>query len=91
MRRIATRKSKNSIQARMVPLIDVVFLLLIFFIMTVNFSQQEGFLAAELPANAHSATSSEIDPLAVYIISQQNGDCQIAIGNEAVIIPQGAD
>ncbi len=75
----------------MVPLIDVVFLLLIFFIMTVNFSQQEGFLAAELPANTQSTASSEIDPLAVYISSLANADCQVVIGNEAVIVPQGAD
>ena len=70
----------------MVPLIDVVFLLLIFFIMTVNFRQQEGFLAAELPAETTSSEISEVEPLEIYVNTLDNGSCQVALAGRLVTI-----
>ena len=81
---------KSGAQSGMVPLIDVVFLLLIFFIMTVNFSQQEGFLAAELPGEAAVDDISEVEPLLIYISSGQAGDCRVNFAGTTVTIPAGS-
>ena len=70
----------------MVPLIDVVFLLLIFFIMTVNFQPLEGFMAAELPGAMASDSVSEVDPLVFYVDTQADGSCRVMFSGQTVII-----
>lgn len=81
---------KSKAQNGMVPLIDVVFLLLIFFIMTVNFSQQEGFLAAELPGEPAADDISEVEPLIVYVSSSTDGQCRVNFSGTTVNIPAGS-
>ena len=49
-------QSRNSIN--ITPLIDVIFLLMVFFIMTINFNKSGGILENELP-QVGSATASE--------------------------------
>ena len=86
MRKFRTRKTNSNIQARMVPLIDVVFLLLIFFIMTINFRPQEGFMAAELPGTAISDEVSEVDPLIFYVDTLEDGDCRVFFSGNTITI-----
>ncbi len=70
----------------MVPLIDVVFLLLIFFIMTINFQPLEGFMPAELPGSQRVDEVSEVDPLIFYIDTTDNGSCKVMFAGKTVTI-----
>ena len=72
----------------MVPLIDVVFLLLVFFLLTANFRSQEAFLPVQLPQQATGSVNLEIEPLFIYIDSLPNGDCRVQIGDiEEIVLP----
>ncbi len=79
------RRQSGKPQLRMVPMIDVVFLLLIFFLLTANFRSKEGFLPAELPQQNTAETISEIEPLAV-IIQPQGSLCQVRVGSEKLLL-----
>ncbi len=70
----------SGVQLRMAPMIDVVFLLLIFFLLTANFRSQEGFLPAELPQQVTRAAQMEQVPLELWLESQADGRCEIQIG-----------
>jgi biopolymer transport protein ExbD len=54
--------SKSILSIRMTPLIDVIFLLLIFFMLTLRFQKPESVLENRLPErDAHSAKDSQMD------------------------------
>jgi len=72
-------------QLQMVPMIDVVFLLLIFFLLSANFRSKEGFLPAELPRQITHSRQMEMEPLLVRVLSQPDGSCRIQIGPEAAL------
>ena len=69
-------------QLRMVPMIDVVFLLLVFFLLAANFRSREGFLPAELPRQVVRNVSMELEPLTLALESQADGSCVVRIGDE---------
>jgi len=56
----AHRGPKN-LAIRMTPLIDVIFLLLIFFIMTIHFQRPEGVLANRLPEKGGQSITEQQD------------------------------
>lgn len=77
----------SRLQFRIVPMIDVVFLLLIFFLLTANFRPREGFLPAELPRQVTRATQMELEPLLLQLSSDSQGNCHIQIGaTDALLI-----
>jgi len=81
-------RARTTLQMRMVPLIDVVFLLLIFFLLTANFRSKEGFLPADLPRQTVSSEIVELEPLLVYLHSRPDGACEVDIGSSiSFIIP----
>jgi len=65
---------------RMAPMIDVVFLLLIFFLLTANFRSKEGFLPVELPRQVTRAEQMEQVPLELWLESRADGSCEVQIG-----------
>ncbi len=73
-------------QVRMIPMIDVVFLLLIFFLLTANFRPREGFLPAELPRQITRSELVELEPLLVYLHSRPDGSCEVDIGDATFTI-----
>ncbi|MCF7957545.1 MAG: biopolymer transporter ExbD [Phycisphaerae bacterium] len=73
--------SSSRMQIRMIPMIDVVFLLLIFFLMTANFRPREGFLPAELPRQITRSDLVELEPLLIYLQSRPDGSCVVDIGD----------
>ncbi len=81
-RRQATRR----MQLQMVPMIDVVFLLLIFFLLSANFRSKEGFLPAELPRQIVHGRQMEMEPLLLRVTSQADGGCRIQIGAQAALV-----
>jgi biopolymer transport protein ExbD len=67
--RIPTHRESGSLDVKMTPMIDVVFLLLIFFVWTSSFEQPEFDLPgaiAEAPATGSRENSSEPPPLEAF-------------------------
>lgn len=71
---------------RMTPMIDVVFLLLLFFLLSSNFRSQEGFLPAELPRQVTRGQAMEIEPLVIHLQTLPNGTCQVSISGQPTLI-----
>lgn len=64
---------------RMAPMIDMVFLLLIFFIVTAKWRPEENFLPFQLPAaQAQDHRIGKPEPLVIYIFAAETG-CQLQI------------
>ena len=75
-----TRPRHSGIRLQMVPMIDVVFLLLIYFLLTANFRTSEGFLPAQLPQQTQAAARSMVfDPLTLYLDSALDDSCLVQI------------
>ncbi|MBN1126505.1 MAG: biopolymer transporter ExbD [Sedimentisphaerales bacterium] len=67
---------------RMTPMIDVIFLLLVFFVLTAKFRTPEQFLPIQLPTeNENLQRLDVIEPLAVGLLPESEG-CRITIGSE---------
>ena len=70
---------------RMAPMIDIIFLLLIFFLVAAKWRPAESFLPFQLPtAQADSATIGKAEPLLVYIIATETG-CKVRMGRTETI------
>ena len=65
---------------RMAPMIDVIFLLLIFFLVAANWGPQEDFLPFQLPsAQAQGHRFGKAEPLVIQILPTRSG-CEVRIG-----------
>ncbi|MCK4293710.1 MAG: biopolymer transporter ExbD [Planctomycetes bacterium] len=65
---------------RMAPMIDMIFLLLIFFLVTAKWRPQEDFLPFQLPAaQAQDAVLGRPEALEIHIFATQIG-CRVQIG-----------
>jgi len=74
----------------MTPMIDVIFLLLTFFVLTAKFRTPEQFLAIKLPAaNAAVERFGPIEPL-IISISGEEGNCLVQIGQLRTVRIEGA-
>ena len=80
------RRSRVRMQLSIVPLIDVVFLLLVFFLLTASFRPREGFLPTKLPQLSATAEPSELEPVPIQVVTMPNGDCQVQIGSQNPIL-----
>jgi len=79
------RSSQGSFALRMAPLIDIIFLLLIFFLVTANWRPEESFLPFQLPAastNTNKAIKAE--PLIITIKSLPAG-CVVQVGQSVAV------
>jgi biopolymer transport protein ExbD len=82
------RRPGSTLTLRFVPMIDIIFQLLIFFMLGANFRGHEGFLPAELPRQVVHASNMELEPLVLRLTSSADGSCRIDIGSAgAVVIP----
>jgi biopolymer transport protein ExbD len=65
---------------RMAPMIDVIFLLLIFFLVAAKFRPHESFLPFQLPAaQAQGYRPGRPEPLIIHILGTDTG-CEVQIG-----------
>ena len=64
-------------------MMDVTFLLLIFFIVTASFASDEGSLRADLPIQSTTPAGFDVpvDPLIITLRADDDGDIHIRIGN----------
>ena len=78
------RRRRPALGLRMAPMIDVIFLLLTFFVLTAKFRRPEQFLSMILPrAHGQVRDISVIEPVVIRISSLASG-CAIQIGPETV-------
>ena len=84
MKGLTDQLGDSSDQADLTPMIDCVFLLLLFFIVTTTFSEETNLFKIELP-KAENPEVREVDE-AINIVIEESG--KIAIGSE--IIPDNA-
>ncbi|MBA7659138.1 hypothetical protein ES703_67103 [subsurface metagenome] len=70
---------------RMAPMIDMVFLLLIFFLVAAKWRPQEDFLPFQLPlAQAQEQRIGKPEPLMIHIFATESG-CQVQIGQSDAV------
>ena len=70
---------------RMAPMIDMIFLLLIFFLVAAKWRPQEDFLPFQLPAaQAQGHRLAKPEPLIIHIFATQSG-CQVRIGRSHTV------
>lgn len=75
---------KSLIGISLTGMIDVVFNLLIFFVVITTVPQREGFLAGELPSASTAQSSTEIPALPIVIrvyAGNKFDDCQLQMGS----------
>ena len=78
------RRSKGA-EINMAPLIDMIFLLLIFFLVTARWRPQEDFLPFQLPAVQATDTRVGLpEPLDVHIFAASSG-CRVEVGRAHVV------
>ena len=78
-------RRRTGLGLRMTALVDVIFLLLIFFLLTAKFRPQENFLPVRLPtAQADTARLGRVEPLLLYLFESKTG-CEAQIGMVATI------
>ncbi len=83
-RRARRRRNASHIVLNLAPMIDVTFLLLIFFLVTTTFKRAEGVLTSELPKDAGAPSAAlPISPVIVRItqLDPAGDDYQINIDN----------
>ena len=88
---ISLAKRKSQFAIRMAPLIDIIFLLLIFFLVSANFRPQENFLPIKLSSPQQSQrTLAKPEPLEIYIFATEKG-CDVRITKlHSVLINEGS-
>ncbi len=78
---VPSARNRRPVGANMTPMIDVVFLLIIFFLVSSHLARQENHLPLDLPvAAAHGPLDPERAPLTVSI----DGDAAIRVGGDVV-------
>jgi len=78
-----TRRSSHLGALPLTSMIDVVFLLLVYFLVTANFAQQERDLSSAVQAEGGGVRVSELQPQVVEI-SQRDGVVEFRIASRSV-------
>lgn len=80
-----SERGRGGFSLRMAPMIDMIFLLLIFFVVAAKWRPQEDFLPFRLPtASAAAPIVGRADPLLLHISPSGNGCAVSVAGSEAV-------
>ena len=74
------KKNHPDAQLDMTPMIDVVFQLIIFFIVTIAMQEQQNEMNVRLALSPHGKAVEKKDPRTVYIDVEKNGVLRIAGG-----------
>lgn len=78
-------RRKSAFALRMAPMIDVIFLLLIFFLITADFRPSEEYLPMRLgSAQAQTTAIGQLHPLVIIIDEIDNG-CRVTFGTGQIV------
>ena len=81
----ALRPRKTVIGLRMAPMIDIIFLLLIFFLVAAKWRPKEDFLPLQLATAGLNATlTAKPEPLIIQI-TQTGADCSVQVGSSDIV------
>ena len=84
-------KSGDSVTLQMTPMIDIVFQLLVFFVMTFQVASQEGEFLLKLPALGFGGTDAQADaqlPMIVELRANSDGDiASVAVNDRELDAP----
>jgi biopolymer transport protein ExbD len=80
----ASRSSMSAL--RMAPMIDMIFLLLIFFLLTARFRPREDFLPMQLELSSLAAATrpSLVEPFTIYISPARQG-CKVQLSRDLTV------
>ncbi|MFQ6049079.1 MAG: ExbD/TolR family protein [Phycisphaerae bacterium] len=86
------RARPTMLTLNLVPMIDIVFNLLIFFLVGTRFTVAEGVLASRLPRTAGQPPELAVPvvPIRVRLTARPDGGCSIVIENQALRPPDFA-
>lgn len=76
------RRPGGGMGLRMAPMIDIIFLLLTFFVLTVRFRVPEQFLPITLPSAVQAREIGIVEPLVINILADE-GNCVVQFGENA--------
>ena len=80
------RRRKSTFALRMAPMIDVIFLLLIFFLITADFRPSEEFLPMRIDtAGAQTTAIGQVQPLVITIEQVPNG-CRVTLDHTETVM-----
>jgi len=80
-----TERRSRGFSLRMAPMIDIIFLLLIFFLVAAKWRPEENFLPFQLPtATAAEQLVGRPEPLVVYIFATETG-CSVQIARQHAV------
>ena len=82
--RLPTTNRRHSVGANMTPMIDVVFLLIIFFLVSSHLARQENRLPLDLPV---AATFDPTDPERAPLTISVNEEAKWLVGGNVVDLP----
>ncbi|MEJ5260960.1 MAG: biopolymer transporter ExbD [Anaerohalosphaeraceae bacterium] len=80
-----SRRGRTDTGLQMAPMIDVIFLLLTFFVLTARFRPSEAQVPLQLPRQDSSERFSIIEPLLLEMTSEQES-LRIKIGTDKIIL-----
>lgn len=81
------RRSRVSMGLRMTPMIDVIFLLLTFFVLTSKFAEPEQLLPVIVGKTPPQALAPQDTPLKIFIETDPSG-CRMRVQNHpAIVLP----
>lgn len=78
-------KSFSNLCLRLAPLIDVIFLLLIFFFISAQFIPVESLLPLDLPAAEAKTSAYIVEPLIIYVFNSKQG-CSMKVAESELNI-----
>ena len=78
--RLFNKHRSSHFSLRMTSMIDVIFLLLIFFVLTAKFRTPEQFLPVLMSASAQTVSTGLVEPVLIDISSSPDG-CRIRFGS----------
>ena len=76
--RHSTSSGQNKVEMQMTPMIDIVFQLLIFFVMSFKIASQEGDFNIKMPLNAADSAQDEEPQLPIKVRLKAAGDGKLA-------------
>jgi biopolymer transport protein ExbD len=88
------RGQGGGMTVNMTPMIDVTFLLLIFFIVATNFARQEGILESKLPEAAPPSAAPPVPPLTIRLaptLTESGTGVSVRVNNVEPVVQVGGE
>jgi len=83
--KLATKRSSEKAELQLTSMIDVIFLLLIFFVMTFKIAAQEGDFSVKMPIGGGAGSQDSTDiPIKLRLRANADGELQDIVVNDSL-------